>query len=214
MKARRIGLATLATALLLASSAWAADPAEAPAPKAKDAAPAATAPSTGKNPVVRVKTSLGSFDVELFADKAPATVKNFLAYVDAGYYDGTVFHRVIRDFMIQGGGMTKDLQPKTTNAPVKNEADNGLKNTLGMVSMARTSAPDSATSQFFVNTKDNAFLDHRGKTPSGWGYAVFGKVVSGLDVVRKIEAVEIGSKGGMQDVPKTPVVIESVKVQK
>jgi len=213
MKARRIGLATLATAFLFASSAWAADTAAPPA-KPKEAPAAAAAPATGKNPVVRVTTSLGSFDVELFADKAPATVRNFLAYVDAGFYDGTVFHRVIRDFMIQGGGMTKDLQQKTTNAPVKNEADNGLKNTLGMVSMARTSAPDSATSQFFVNTKDNAFLDHRGKTPSGWGYAVFGKVVSGLDVVRKIEAAETGSKGGMQDVPKTPVVIESVKVQK
>ncbi|MFM7735948.1 MAG: peptidylprolyl isomerase, partial [Alphaproteobacteria bacterium] len=119
------------------------------------------------------------------------------------------------DFMIQGGGMTKDLQQKPTNPPVKNEADNGLKNTLGTVAMARTSAVDSATSQFFVNTKDNAFLDHRGKTPTGWGYTVFGKVVSGLDVVRKIEAVETGSgKGGLQDVPKTPVVIESVKLQK
>ncbi|MFM8412125.1 MAG: peptidylprolyl isomerase [Alphaproteobacteria bacterium] len=212
MNSSRIGLAALATCLLFATTVRAAET-EAPPAKAKEAAPAQAAP--GKNPVVQVKTSLGSFDVELYPDKAPATVKNFLAYVDSGFYDGTVFHRVIRDFMIQGGGMTKDLQQKPTNPPVKNEADNGLKNTLGTVAMARTSAVDSATSQFFVNTKDNAFLDHRGKTPTGWGYTVFGKVVSGLDVVRKIEAVETGSgKGGLQDVPKTPVVIESVKLQK
>lgn len=213
MNATRIGVVTLAAVLACASYARAADGVAAPA-KSKEAVAASPQAAPGKNPVVQVKTSLGSFDVELYADKAPATVKNFLSYAEAGFYDGTVFHRVIRDFMVQGGGMTKDLQQKQTNPPVKNEADNGLKNTVGMVAMARTSAPDSATSQFFVNTKDNAFLDHRGKTPTGWGYAVFGKVVSGLDVVRKIEAVETGSKGGMQDVPKTPVVIESVKVLK
>ncbi len=212
MKSRNVGLWALAASLLLVSAASAAETA-APAAKEKDSA-AQAAPATGKNPVVQVKTSLGSFDVELYPDKAPATVKNFLAYAEAGFYDGTVFHRVIRDFMIQGGGMTRDMQQKPTNPPVKNEADNGLKNTLGTIAMARTSAPDSATSQFFVNTKDNAFLDHRGKTPTGWGYAVFGKVVSGLDVVRKIEAVETAAKGPMQDVPKTPVVIESVKLLK
>lgn len=213
MKAGRIGIAVLAAALVFATAARAAETEAAPA-KAKEATGATVQAATGKNPVVQVKTSLGSFDVELYADKAPATVKNFLAYAESGHYDGTVFHRVIRDFMVQGGGMTKDMQQKPTNPPVKNEADNGLKNTLGTVAMARTSAVDSATSQFFVNTKDNAFLDHRGKTPTGWGYTVFGKVTSGLDVVRKIEAVETGSKGGMQDVPKTPVVIESVKVLK
>lgn len=213
MKSRRMGLAALAASLVFVVAASAAETVAAPAANEKESAPAGTA-APGKNPVVEVKTSLGSFDVELFADKAPATVKNFLSYAQSGFYDGTVFHRVIRDFMIQGGGMTRELQQKPTNPPVKNEADNGLKNTLGMVSMARTSAPDSATSQFFVNTKDNAFLDHRGKTPTGWGYAVFGKVVSGLDVVRKIEAVETTSKGGLQDVPKNQVVIESVKLRK
>ena len=220
MARKTVRLRLVPTVALLASislcfPAVAQTPPKPVEPAKPSSEPAVTpSPAVDETVCVLMKTSQGEIVLELNRTKAPLSVENFLKYANKGYYDGTVFHRVIRDFMIQGGGMTKDLQPKTTNAPVKNEADNGLKNTLGMVSMARTSAPDSATSQFFVNTKDNAFLDHRGKTPSGWGYAVFGKVVSGLDVVRKIEAVEIGSKGGMQDVPKTPVVIESVKVQK
>ncbi|MEY4950475.1 MAG: hypothetical protein RL698_2686 [Pseudomonadota bacterium] len=213
MKTRTIGLATLLSTLLLATSVVrAAEPTPTAAPaKAKGAAEATT---PGKNPVVEVKTSLGSFDLELDPQKAPVTVKNFLDYVQAGHYDGTIFHRVIRDFMIQGGGMTPDMHQKPTNPPIKNEADNGLKNTVGTVAMARTNVVDSATCQFFVNTKDNVFLDHKGKTPTGWGYTVFGKVISGMDVVRKIEAVPTGDSGAQPDAPKKPVMIESVRLKK
>lgn len=174
--------------------------------------PAAPKASPGKNPTVLIKTSQGDITVELFQDKAPVTVKNFLDYVEAKQYDGTIFHRVIPAFMIQGGGFTPDMQQKGTKAPIKNEAGNGLKNTNGTIAMARTSAPDSATAQFFINTKDNAFLDHRDDTPAGFGYAVFGKVVAGQDVVKKIEGVSTANKGQHQNVPVTPVVIESIRV--
>ena len=163
------------------------------------------------NPKVLIKTNVGDITVELDPDKAPATVKNFLSYVDDGHYAGTQFHRVINGFMIQGGGYTADFKEKDTRAPVANEADNGLKNGRGTIAMARTSNPNSATAQFFINHADNDFLNHRGKTPQGWGYAVFGHVVSGMDVVDKIAAVPTGvAANGMTDVPKTPVVIESI----
>ena len=159
-------------------------------------------------PAVILKTSVGEIEIELFPDKAPESVKNFLAYVDEGFYDGTIFHRVIKDFMIQGGGFDKGMKEKgTKNPPIKNEADNGLKNERGTVAMARTSVVDSATAQFFINTVSNGFLDHRSKTPQGYGYAVFGKVIEGMDVVDKIRAVPTGSSGMHQDVPKQPVVI-------
>ena len=168
---------------------------------------AETAPKGGR-PVVQFETSMGVIKVELYPDKAPITVKNFLAYVRDGHYDGTVFHRVIRDFMIQGGGFTKEMKEKGTKyPPIKNEAENGLSNDRGAVSMARTSVVDSATAQFFINTVNNDFLNHRSKTPQGYGYAVFGKVIEGMDVVDKVRAVPTGSSGMHQDVPKQPVVI-------
>ena len=168
---------------------------------------AETAPKGGK-PVVQFETSMGVIKVELYPDKAPVTVKNFLAYVREGYYDGLIFHRVIRDFMIQGGGFAKDMKEKgKTHPPIKNEADNGLKNDRGTLAMARTQVVDSASAQFFINTVNNDFLNHRAKTPQGYGYAVFGKVTEGMDVVDKIRAVPTGSSGMHQDVPKQPVVI-------
>ena len=148
---------------------------------------------------------------ELYEDKAPATVANFLAYVDEGFYDGTVFHRVIPGFMIQGGGFTPGMEQKPTKPPIKNEARNGLKNQRGTLAMARTSVVDSATSQFFVNHKDNGFLDFTAPTAQGWGYAVFGKLTEGLDILDKIAAVPTGRVGWYDDVPKSPVVILSVK---
>ena len=162
----------------------------------------------GERPMVVFSTNLGDFTVELYEDKAPVTVKNFLSYVDSGFYDGTIFHRVIPGFMIQGGGFTADMQQKQTQAPIKNEADNGLKNLRGTLSMARTSDINSATSQFFVNVNDNAFLDHGSRD---FGYAVFAKVVDGMDVVDKIVGVKTGRKGMHSDVPVEPVVIESAK---
>ena len=188
--------------------------AEDPVPPAAPAAPTApTAPTEGKgNPMVVLTTSLGDIKIELFADKAPVTVKNFLEYVQAGYYDGTVFHRVIPGFMIQGGGMDGELREKGgQRPPIKNESTNGLANTAGSLAMARTSVPDSATSQFFINTVDNVFLNKE-KAQDGVGYAVFGKVVEGMDVVKKIEAVKTGSKGPHQNVPVDAVVIQSAKV--
>jgi len=199
--------------LLTATVASAADPGAAPgtaAPAAKEG----TKMEKGKNPIVVITTSMGTIEAELYADKAPESVKNFLAYAESGHYDNTVFHRVIKGFMIQGGGMTADMSQKPTKAPIKNEADNGLKNENGTLAMARTSVVDSATSQFFINVKDNAFLDHKGKTPQGYGYAVFGKVISGMDVVQKIENVATTSKGMNQDVPSEPVLIKSVTVKK
>ncbi len=213
MRSRSLAAVALAASMLLAAVAGAADPTPAggsqPAAKAPEAGEKVT-PQTGKNPVVVIQTSMGDIEAELFADKAPVTVENFLSYARSGHYDGTIFHRVIPGFMIQGGGMTPDLTQKPTRPPIKNEADNGLKNETGTLAMARTSVVDSATSQFFINVKDNAFLDHKSKTPQGYGYAVFGKVIKGMDVVHKIENVETTSKGMHQDVPVKPVVIEKV----
>ncbi len=164
--------------------------------------------------MVLMSTSLGDVKIELDAEKAPVTVQNFLAYVNDKFYDGTVFHRVIPNFMIQGGGFDAAMHQKPTKAPIKNEAGNGLKNLTGTVAMARTNVVDSATAQFFINVKDNAFLDHKNETPAGFGYAVFGKVVDGMDVVRKIEQVQTASKGGNENVPVEPVVIKSITVVK
>ena len=166
----------------------------------------------GGNPVVVMKTSMGDITIELDKAKAPISTENFLAYVNGKFYDGTIFHRVIPNFMIQGGGFDKDMNQKKTNAPIKNEAGNGLKNTTGTIAMARTSDPNSATAQFFINSKDNTFLDHRDESVQGYGYAVFGKVVDGMDVVRKIEAVQTTTKMPHQNVPVNAVVIESVTV--
>ena len=164
------------------------------------------------NPLILMETSSGDILLELFEDKAPATVANFLRYVDEGFYDNTIFHRVIKDFMIQGGGMTASLREKTTRAPIKNEADNGLRNRKYTIAMARTSDPHSATAQFFINVKDNSFLDHRSKDPQGWGYAVFGKVIRGQDVVDQIAAVKTGSRGYYEDVPMQPVIIKRATI--
>ena len=163
------------------------------------------------NPKVVLDTSKGEIVIELFADKAPVTVQNFLAYVDAKFYDGTIFHRVIPNFMIQGGGFTADMNQKTTNDPIENEADNGLKNQRGTIAMARTSDPHSATGQFFINSVDNDFLNFKSKTPQGWGYAVFGKVVEGIEVIDNISAVKTKTQGMYQDVPAEAVVINSAR---
>jgi cyclophilin family peptidyl-prolyl cis-trans isomerase len=159
------------------------------------------------NPRVKLETSKGVVVIELYPKAAPKTVANFLDYVKAGFYDGTIFHRVIKSFMIQGGGFTKDMEQKPTKPPVANEADNGLKNDLGTVSMARTGDPHSATAQFFINTKNNAFLNFRSKDIQGWGYCVFGKVVVGLNVVTAIENETTGNQGMFQDVPVVPIII-------
>jgi peptidyl-prolyl cis-trans isomerase A (cyclophilin A)/peptidyl-prolyl cis-trans isomerase B (cyclophilin B) len=165
------------------------------------------------NPQVEFKTNVGSFVVELYADKAPATVDNFLRYVNDGFYQGTVFHRVIPGFVVQGGGFTKDYQQKPTREPVKNEAGNGLKNVTATLAMARTSDPHSATSQFFINLKDNSFLDHRAPNPREYGYTVFGRVVKGMDVVEKIAAIPTGAGGPFPaEVPKQTVIVEETKV--
>lgn len=164
------------------------------------------------NPRVRLDTSLGAIELELHADKAPATVNNFLEHLDAGHYNGTLFHRVIPNFMIQGGGFEPSMKEKSKlRAPIQNEADNGLKNLAGTIAMARTPDPHSASAQFFINAQDNAFLDHRGKTPQDWGYAVFGKVTKGMDVVKKIEAVRTGRVGPHGDVPTQDVVIRKAE---
>lgn len=162
--------------------------------------------------MVRIETSMGEICLELDAKKAPKTVENFLSYVNAGHYDGTIFHRVIDGFMIQGGGMTEEMKEKPTNAPIPNEADNGLKNDPYTVAMARTMNPDSATAQFFINVKKNDFLNFKSKTPQGWGYAVFGKVTKGHGVINKIKAVATTSKAGHEDVPKEPVTIIKAEV--
>lgn len=182
-------------ALALHGSAWAAGPEGA----------------QSANPVVSLKTSEGLIRIELWPSKAPETVKNFLAYVDEGFYDGTIFHRVIDGFMIQGGGFKADMSQKPTHAPVKNEASAELKNVTGTIAMARTMVVDSATSQFFINVADNSSLDHRNDSPSGFGYAVFGKVIGGMDVVDKIKGVATSNSGQYQNVPVKPVIIESVK---
>ena len=166
-----------------------------------------------KNPIVVLDTSLGEVQVELYPDKAPITVKNFLDYVKAKQYDGVIFHRVIPNFMVQGGGFAPDMKERKTGNPIKNEAGNGLKNDRGTLAMARTSVVDSATAQFFINVKDNAFLNHRDETSQGFGYAVFGKVVKGMDVVDKIVNVPTGNRGGHQDVPLEPVVIKTATIK-
>jgi peptidyl-prolyl cis-trans isomerase B (cyclophilin B) len=161
---------------------------------------------------VKLHTNHGTITLELEADKAPETVRNFLAYVEAGHYDNTVFHRVIKGFMIQGGGFEPGMKQKPTREPIKNEADNGLKNVTGTVAMARTQAPHSATAQFFINVADNDFLDFRSPDTQGWGYCVFGRVVEGMDVVDAIRSVKTGSSGFHQDVPVEDVVIERVEI--
>jgi cyclophilin family peptidyl-prolyl cis-trans isomerase len=165
------------------------------------------------NPKVVLETSKGKIVLELYPDNAPETVKNFLSYVDAKYYDGTIFHRVIPDFMIQGGGFSADMKRKATRAPIKNEADQGLKNDRGTIAMARTGDPHSATAQFFINSKNNDFLNFRSKTQQGWGYAAFGKVIDGMKTVDAISAVKTKSLGGFRDVPAEPVVITSARRQ-
>ena len=161
---------------------------------------------------VKLDTSMGEIELELLEDKAPKTVANFVSCVKAGHYDGTIFHRVIDGFMIQGGGMDADMKEKPTGAPIENEADNGLKNDAYAVAMARTSDPHSATAQFFISVKKNDFLNYSAKTPQGGGYAVFGKVVKGHGVVNKIKVVATGRKGLHDDVPQTPVVINKAEV--
>jgi peptidyl-prolyl cis-trans isomerase B (cyclophilin B) len=161
---------------------------------------------------VALNTSKGRIVLELDGVKAPKTTANFLAYVKSGHYDGTIFHRVIDGFMIQGGGFDAQMHQKPTNAPIQNEADNGLKNDAGTIAMARTNDPHSASAQFFINVKANDFLNHSGKNAQGWGYAVFGKVTEGLDVIEAIKKVPTGRHGFHQDVPSTPVVIESAEI--
>ena len=157
--------------------------------------------------MVKLSTNFGDITIELDAEKAPITAANFLHYVEKGFYEGVIFHRVMNGFMVQGGGFDANMKQKPTDAPIKNEADNGLANDKYTVAMARTSVPDSASSQFFINVADNDFLNHTAPTPSGWGYCVFGKVVEGMDVVDKIKAVPTTSRAGHQDVPVEPVVI-------
>ncbi|GAA0321326.1 peptidylprolyl isomerase [Psychrobacter aestuarii] len=163
-------------------------------------------------PVVELDTNMGAIVIELNEEKAPKTVENFLNYVKSGHYDGTIFHRVIDGFMIQGGGMDADMNEKATSRPIENEADNGLKNDAGTIAMARTQDPHSATSQFFINVKDNDFLNHSNKSLQGWGYTVFGKVTQGMDVVEKIKGVATGRYGMHADVPKEAVVINSATI--
>ena len=164
------------------------------------------------NPRVNVQTNLGSFVITLDSEKAPKSVENFLTYVKEGFFDGTVFHRVIDGFMIQGGGFEPGMKQKQTHAPIKNEADNGLKNDQYTVAMARTSDPNSATAQFFVNVANNDFLNHSSPTPNGWGYAVFGKVTEGTDVIDKMRAVKTGTRGFHQNVPNDDLIIEKAEV--
>ncbi len=175
---------------------------------------AAQTAAQGEKPVVVLTTTLGEIEIELDEAKAPVTTKNFLRYVDEGFYDGLIFHRVISGFMVQGGGFSPAMQQKTGHEPIQNEAANGLKNLRGTVAMARTSDPNSASSQFFINHADNDFLNHTAPTERGWGYAVFGKVTRGMDVVDKIAAVKTGRKGSFSDVPLETVAIISARRKK
>ena len=167
-----------------------------------------------KNPQVLLETSMGNITIELFKEKAPITVKNFLDYVKEGFYDGLIFHRVIKDFMVQGGGFVPGMKEKRTDKKIKNEADNGLKNITGTIAMARTPDPHSASAQFFINTKDNTSLNHRDKSMPGWGYCVFGRVTQGMDVVKKIEAVQTGNANMHQNVPVQDVLIQKIETIK
>lgn len=167
----------------------------------------------GTASTVTIETNLGNITVELYPDKAPKTVENFLNYVNDGHYEGTIFHRVIPGFMVQGGGFTQDFKQKSTKSPIKNEADNGLKNNRGTLAMARTSDPNSASTQFFINLVDNSFLDYSAPTTQGWGYAVFGKVITGMDIVDQIAKTPTGRAGPFaSDVPKTAVIINKITV--
>lgn len=166
------------------------------------------APIWAKNPIVNLQTTQGDIIIELYVDKAPISCKNFLAYVQEGFYDGTIFHRVIKNFMIQGGGFNSGLKEKDTLAPIMNEAANGLRNDIGTIAMARTGEVNSATAQFFINTNNNAFLNHRGTNPPDYGYAVFGKVIQGLDIVKKIEAKKTTKMGYYSDVPVEEIIIK------
>lgn len=162
--------------------------------------------------MINLVTNFGTISIELDFENAPKSAGNFQQYCEEGFYDGTIFHRVINGFMIQGGGMTEDMSQKTTRAPIENEADNGLKNDKGTLAMARTGDPHSATAQFFINVSDNDFLNHTGKNPQGWGYAVFGKIIDGMDVVEKIKGIKTGNRGMHRDVPVEPVIIEKCEV--
>ncbi len=164
------------------------------------------------NPMIILETSMGDITLEMYSEDAPATVKNFMDYVESGFFDGMIFHRVIKGFMIQGGGHMTDMSQKPTGEPIVNEADNGLRNDAGTIAMARTSDPHSATAQFFINLEDNDFLNHTGKDPRGWGYAVFGRVTDGLDVVKAIGNVDTGQVGSHSDVPSEQVIIEKARV--
>lgn len=174
---------------------------------------ASTTSKESKNVQIIIDTSMGTITAELYPAKAPATVSNMLAYIDAKFYDATIFHRVIDGFMLQGGGFTRDMIQKKTLAPVKNEADNGLHNERGTLAMARTMIVDSATSQFFINLIDNSFLDFKSKTDAGWGYCVFGKVIDGMDVVDKIAKARTDMSGRFQNVPIEPIVINSIRLK-
>lgn len=209
---RRLIRALIPAAAVLLTACPKEQRAAAPAPRPATEQPPAIRPGEQPDqPVVQLITSMGSITIELDRAKAPVTVENFLGYVRDGFYDGTIFHRVIRDFMIQGGGFTADMSQKATKAPIKNEATNGLSNVRGTIAMARTNVVDSATSQFFINVVDNsASLDHQG--PQRYGYAVFGRVIDGMDVVDAIRAVATGSVGMHNDVPTTPVVIQKAIV--
>jgi len=169
--------------------------------------------TAGNNPTVRMVTNKGNIEISLNKDKAPKSVENFLQYTRSSYYNGTIFHRIIKGFMIQGGGFTKDLQRKKTNMPIQNEADNGLKNDRGTIAMARTNDPHSGTAQFFINTVNNNSLNHTGKSMRGWGYAVFGKVTKGMDIVDSIEGTKTGARGMFpRDVPVNDIIIEKVEI--
>jgi len=206
---RRLALATLLLALAglpLGAAAQAKAAPEAAKPSG------CTANLKGSAPMkVKLTTSMGAITVELNKEKAPISTENFVKYVEAGHYNGTIFHRVIDGFMVQGGGFTKDMQQKPVQAPIKNEAANGLKNDMYTLAMARTGVRDSATAQFFINVKANDFLNYRDESPQGWGYAVFGKVVEGQDIVDKIRKVATGNAGMHQNVPLEPVVIEKAE---
>ena len=169
--------------------------------------------ATVDKPIVVMTTSMGDIVIELDRENAPVTVENFLQYAADGHYDGTIFHRVIKGFMVQGGGFTADMEQKSTRPPIKNEANNGLQNTIGTIAMARTNVVDSATSQFFINTVNNRNLNHRAPNPSGFGYCVFGKVIEGMDVVQAIENAGTGIKGRFRDVPTQTITIQSVKLK-
>lgn len=166
------------------------------------------------NPIVELKTNMGDIEIELYPEKAPKTVKNFLGYVNSGFYDGTVFHRVIKGFMVQAGGFDKDMEQKRTLSPISIESNNGLKNDRYTIAMARTSNPNSATSQFFINAKDNDFLDYTSPTPQGYGYTVFGKVVKGMETVDKIENAKTSSQNSMDDVPISNIIIQKASEKK